>query len=187
MKRAFLSFALCAVFLLSLSQMAANAQGAKADLSYQKFRAAYVFEVAAKRAFYRSIGQSAAAAYATAIAAKADPRAAVQAASFSSALLFESSFPSDGGSILIWCGNPSEPDLEAASDAMLLQRAAKNPQGTAPLVGCADSFDADTLEREVRLQGLGISFYHEKLGLAYAASFPESYAVKFYDERLAVA
>jgi len=179
MAKGFLSFALSAVFVLALLSSAAMLSKQKPSTSYEGYRAALLYELSVKRAFYSSISQAAKSAFAISASTGAEPRAAIRQAVHNQALDFSDQLFSLGYDAIFWCGSPGEEGRKEASERMLAERRAVAPQGTVLLPQCFDSFDASATDRKIHFSNLGFSIYFPSLGIGKAAVFPSGYEVDF--------
>ncbi len=179
MTRGFLSFALAAVFLLSLFSSAVLLQKAEPDYSYERFRAFEVREIAVKRAFYAAVSEAARGALAASSSSGAGAYPAVKAAAHGRAMEFSQKLSQQGYDAAFWCGEPTHEERRQASLSMQRQKRAVAPEGTLPLESCAGAIDADLLLRRLHFSALGFSLYSGGLGIGRAAGFPSDFEADF--------
>ncbi len=179
MQKGFLSFVLGAIFLFAIVSSAAHLSNLQPDRSYEKYRSFFVSEIAIKQAFYSSISDAAKDGLATASASETDPRAAIRAAVAAQAGIFLAELSLQGYAVEFWCGNVPEAERQRASGEMARQKKAILPMGALPLAECENPFDANLLERKIRMNNLGFSIYLRESGIGKAAILPQSFEVEF--------
>ena len=179
MTQGFLSFALAAVFLLSLFSSAVLLQKGRPDYSYERFRAFELQEIAVKRAFYAAVSEAAREALSSSSQEGAGAYFAVRASAHLRAIDFSRKLSSQGYDAAFWCGGATPEARRQASLSMQRQKRAVAPEGTLPLGACAGAIDADLLERKLHFSGLGFSIYSDGLGIGRAAGFPSGFEADF--------
>ncbi|MEM2137571.1 MAG: hypothetical protein QW568_00600 [Candidatus Anstonellaceae archaeon] len=179
MQKGFLSFALGAVFLLSIVSSGAIISSSKPDTSYEKYRRLLVEGVAIKQALYSSLSDAAISSLASSSEAEGSQYAAVRAAVFARFLEFQEKLREDGYDALFWCGEISEEERSSAALQMLEEKRSILPSGSIAAAACADSLDVNLLQRSIHMKDVGFSFYDSSLGLGVAAKLPSSYEVEF--------
>ncbi len=179
MKKGFVSFILCTVFLLALLVSAENFSKAVPDNSYQKFQSLHIGQIAIKQAFYSSLSQTVSLALKTAPKDKASQSAAT--AAYLQALDFEGKLQEHGYSILFWCSSTSEATLQQASLRMSQTKSPQIPQGAFALSNpvCTGSFEVNVLERKIHISEVGFSLYSDSFGIGYSTAFPQAHEVEF--------
>jgi len=179
MQKGFLSFALGAVFLLSLVSSGAIISSSKPDTSYEKYRRLLVEEVAIKQALYSSLSDAAISSLASSGGTEGSQYAAARAAIFARFLEFQAKLREDGYDALFWCGEISDEKRSSAALQMLEQKRAIQPSGSLAAEACADSFEVNLLQRSIHIKDIGFSLYDSSLGLGVAAKLPSPYEVGF--------
>jgi hypothetical protein len=179
MQKGFLSFALGAIFLLSLVSSGAIISSSKPDTSYEKYCRLLVEELAIKQAFYSSLSDAASSSLASSSETGGSQYAAVRAALLARFLEFQEKLREDGYDAVFWCGEISDGGRSSAALQSFQQKRAIAPSGSSAAESCADSFDANLLRRTIHLRAVGFSLYDSRLGLGVVAKFPSSYEVGF--------
>ncbi len=179
MAKGLLSFVLGAVFILALVSSGALISGQRPDYSYEKYRSTLVSEVAIKQSYYYAVSEAASFALNASLAAGANPQQAIMAAALSQSLSFESQLRLQGHDVIFWCGEVSEESRQLSSLQMAEQKKAIAPEGTLPLLACAESFEANLLARKLHFIDIGFSFYSTGSGIGKAVVLPSSYEVGF--------
>ena len=177
----FLSFLLASVFLFALVLSASSLNSQKPDLHYEQPQAMHIEGLAMKKAFYSSISNAAAAAFAASQASGAEPRNAMKFAIWHEAEAMQGKLAEAGYGTVFFCGQPSESAMQEASARMQESQKAGLPAGATSIssISCVHSFDVDLLERKIHVFGDGFCTYSKQLGMGYCGTFPVSYEVDF--------
>lgn len=179
MTRGFLSFALAAVFLLSLFSSAVLLQKGRPDYSYERFRAFELREIAVKRAFYAAVSEAAREALAASSSSGSGAYPALKAAVHVRAMEFSQKLSQQGYDAAFWCGEAAPEARRQASLSMQRQKMAVVPEGTLPLGSCSGAIGADLLLRRLHFSALGFSLYSSELGIGRVASLPSGFEADF--------